>query len=132
MEFTKYLGEMVGLRKNGNEMFLFMRIDQSMIDSVNRDRDIYECYDFLNDETDDFERLSEEEVLSSYYGIKGYKGLYFKKFPITEEIYREMEQKYLGKVSEILKFPFPAKVVLDSERDLMFFYFFDEEVDITV
>ena len=58
MEFTEYLGEITGLRKIGNEMFLFMRIDQSMIDKINQDRD-NGCYDFLNDK-DIFERDSEE------------------------------------------------------------------------
>ena len=56
MEFAKYLGEITGLRKIGNEMFLFMRIDQTMIDNINQDRD-NGCYEFWNDE-DIFERDS--------------------------------------------------------------------------
>ena len=49
MEFIEYLGEIIGLRKNKKEFFLFMRIDQSIIDSINQDRDDG-CYDFFNDE----------------------------------------------------------------------------------
>ena len=119
MEFTEYLGEITGLRKIGNEMFLFMRIDQTMIDNINQDRD-NGCYDFWNDE-DIFERDSEEEVLETYYDIEKYQGLYFKKFPITKDDFTEIREKYFGKSSQIVKFPFPAKIIRDSINDLLFF-----------
>ena len=124
MEFTEYLGEIIGLRKNKKEFFLFMRIDQSIIDSINQDRDDG-CYDFFNDE-EVLERDSEEKVLKVYYGIEK-KDFYFKKFHITKEIFGEVREKYFGKSSQIVKFPFPAKVVRDSINDILFFYDFYED-----
>ena len=124
MEFTEYWGEIIGLRKNKKEFFLFMRIDQSRIDLINQDRDDG-CYDFFNDE-EVLERDSEEKVLKAYYGIEK-KDFYFKIFNITKEIFEEVREKYFGKSSQILKFPFPAKVVRDSINDILFFYDFYED-----
>ena len=119
MEFAEYLGKITGLRKIGKELFLFMRIDQTMIDSINEERE-NGYYDFLNDEGI-FERKSEEEVLETYYDIEKYKGLYFKKFPITKEIFGEVREKYFGKSSQIVKFPFTAKIIRYSINALLFF-----------
>ena len=119
MEFTEYTGELIGLRKK----FLIMKIDQSMINLINNDID-EGCYDFFNDEKI-LERCNEEEVLKIYYGVENY----FKKFNITKEIFLKLREKYFGKSSQIVKFPFPAKIITDSVNDNLFFYSIDEEFE---
>ena len=95
--------------------------------SINLDRDDEECYSFWNDEGV-LEVASEEQVLKSQYGIEK-KDFYFKEFLLSKKIFRKVQEKYFDKSSQIIKFPFPAKVVQDSINDLLFFYSIDEDVD---
>ena len=77
------------------------------------------------------QRLMEEdpEDFSNFKHIFKYGGLVFTKFNSSKDQYKEMEEKYFGESNKMLKFPFPGKVLVDEEHEIIEFLCIDEEVE---